>query len=331
MDKSSSRPIRTWRRNGIPGAFYSGLPTQLHRRMVCKGGEEVDGLRIRRRPNSAGASGDLRDTWKSTTQTFADAAGLEVDGYDPAAAFLTAKGVAACRAVDAQQPTPIIGSNTGAGPDTLAEIFAGEEGFTVLDGIRAAMGGLTRAEAGNGACQRASYIDGKWMKALRAGCTQFVILASGLDSRAWRLPGMKKFVKVFEVDVPEAHQYKAQCLGALSEPPDMTCTRVVVEADLTQPNEWTTALLGAGFDPTEPSFFVAEGLLMYLPPDVVPGLLKAVGACRVPVLPAAAAAAPSPAAAPTAAAAAPAAEYAYAGRAILVHIGVAVFASPQHR
>jgi|EP01043_Picozoa_sp_COSAG02_P067306 hypothetical protein len=67
MGEEEGRPIRTWRRNAFPGAYLSGLPPQLHRRMATKGGEEIDGLRIRRRPESAGAAGKLRDTWKSSS------------------------------------------------------------------------------------------------------------------------------------------------------------------------------------------------------------------------------------------------------------------------
>ena len=48
------------------GAYFSGVPTQLHERMPCKDGTTVDGLRIRRRPGSAGESGELRDTWNSS-------------------------------------------------------------------------------------------------------------------------------------------------------------------------------------------------------------------------------------------------------------------------
>jgi len=58
--------VRRWRRSPFPGAYYSGVPTQLHKRMPCKDGTTVDGLRIRRRPGSAGATGELRDTWNSS-------------------------------------------------------------------------------------------------------------------------------------------------------------------------------------------------------------------------------------------------------------------------
>ena len=63
---AEGKVLRRWRRSPFPGAYYSGVPTQLHKRMPCKDGTTVDGLRIRRRPGSAGATGELRDTWNSS-------------------------------------------------------------------------------------------------------------------------------------------------------------------------------------------------------------------------------------------------------------------------
>lgn len=59
-------PIRNWRRRPFPGAFYSGLPPQLHSRLQNKDGSTFDGLRIRRRRGSNGEEGSLRDTWRSS-------------------------------------------------------------------------------------------------------------------------------------------------------------------------------------------------------------------------------------------------------------------------
>jgi 5,10-methylenetetrahydrofolate reductase len=70
---ASAGVLRAWRRRPLPGAYLSGLPTQLHARMACKGGDDdVDGLRIRRRPESAGQRGDLRATWASSSHLFDD-------------------------------------------------------------------------------------------------------------------------------------------------------------------------------------------------------------------------------------------------------------------
>jgi len=92
-----------------------------------------------------------------------------------------------------------------------------------------------------------------------------------LDARAWRLPRLDKSVKVFEVDVPRAIAYKAQKLAALQV--DASCTRIVVEADLSDPG-WTSNLIAAGFQPDQTSFFLIEGLLMYLPPEAPQALFR---------------------------------------------------------
>lgn len=73
---ASGAPIRRWRRSPFPGAYYSGVPTQLHKRMPCKDGSTVDGLRIARRRGSMGATGELRDTWNSSTGDLSSALGV---------------------------------------------------------------------------------------------------------------------------------------------------------------------------------------------------------------------------------------------------------------
>jgi len=109
------------------------------------------------------------------------------------------------------------------------------------------------------------------MNMLDAGCKQIVILAAGLDARAWRLPRLDKSVKLFEVDIPRAFTYKAQKLAPLRL--DTSCTRIVVEADLSDPG-WTSKLIAAGFQPDQTSFFLIEGLLMYLPPGAPQALFR---------------------------------------------------------
>ena len=73
---ASGGPVRRWRRKPFPGAYYSGLPTQLHKRMPCKDGSTVNGLRIARRRGSDGGTGELRDTWNSSMGDLAGALGV---------------------------------------------------------------------------------------------------------------------------------------------------------------------------------------------------------------------------------------------------------------
>ena len=93
-----------------------------------------------------------------------------------------------------------------------------------------------------------------------AGIRQVVILASGLDSRAYRLD-WPSGTTVFEIDQPKVLEYKAATLAAHAAVP--SAQRHEVPVDLR--NDWPSALRDAGFDPALPTAWLAEGLLMYLP------------------------------------------------------------------
>lgn len=220
------------------------------------------------------------DTWRTAAAvTLAAGAGYYwfrrrqhqsrlVEDYQ--AAFPTAQWVSAMRAADAASAAPKIGRNVGAGPDTLAATLAGEAGMKILD-ASAKKYSTSRQAISAALVDRTQTFDEKWVAALDAGVKQFVILAAGLDARAWRLPRMDKSVRVFEVDVPVAHAYKNERVATLDAP--LPCTRVVVEADLSDPG-WVDALTAAGFEPSKPSFFLIEGLLMYLPPGACAALRR---------------------------------------------------------
>merc|ERR1719171_1830175 len=131
------------------------------------------------------------------------------------------------RAADAASAAPKIGRNVGAGPDTLAATLAGEAGMKILD-ASAKKYSTSRQAISAALVDRTQTFDEKWVAALDAGVKQFVILAAGLDARAWRLPRMDKSVAVYEVDVPEAMRYKAERIAQLSMY-ELACKRVVVE------------------------------------------------------------------------------------------------------
>jgi methyltransferase (TIGR00027 family) len=112
---------------------------------------------------------------------------------------------------------------------------------------------------------------------LEAGITQVVILAAGLDSRAYRLPWPAGTV-VYEVDRPRVLEFKTRTLAELGAEP--TAGRRVVAADLR--GDWPGALRAAGFDPARPTAWSAEGLLGYLPPDAQDRLLDTVTELSAP-------------------------------------------------
>src|ERR1700744_1281279 len=95
-----------------------------------------------------------------------------------------------------------------------------------------------------------------------AGIRQAVILASGLDTRAYRLDWPAGTV-VYEIDQPEVIDFKTRTLADLGATP--TADRRPIGIDLR--NDWPAMLRHAGFDPSQRTAWIAEGLLVYLPPE----------------------------------------------------------------
>ncbi len=108
---------------------------------------------------------------------------------------------------------------------------------------------------------RTRHIDEFFAATQRAGIRQAVILASGLDARGYRLPWAAQTV-VFEIDVPQVIEFKAATLAALGAAPTADVRGVPVDLR----HDWPAALRQAGFDPTRPTAWAAEGLFGYLPP-----------------------------------------------------------------
>jgi methyltransferase (TIGR00027 family) len=95
-----------------------------------------------------------------------------------------------------------------------------------------------------------------------AGIRQAVILAAGLDARAYRLD-WPDGTTVYELDQPEVIEFKTKTLAGLDAKPESD--RRTIAIDLR--NDWPKALLDNGFDPGQPTAWIAEGLLIYLPPE----------------------------------------------------------------
>jgi methyltransferase (TIGR00027 family) len=110
------------------------------------------------------------------------------------------------------------------------------------------------------AAVRTRHLDDFFIAAGAAGIRQVVILAAGLDARAWRLPWVSETV-VFEIDQPRVLEFKAETLRAHGA--QAAARAVAVPIDLRQ--DWPTALQEVGFDPSQPTAWLAEGLLPYLP------------------------------------------------------------------
>jgi methyltransferase (TIGR00027 family) len=124
---------------------------------------------------------------------------------------------------------------------------------------------------------RTRYFDEFFLAAGREGITQAVILAAGLDSRAWRITWPPRSI-VYEIDQPKVLQFKTAVLEKHHAEP--ACKYVPVGLDLRQ--DWPKALRGAGFDPAAPAAFSAEGLLPYLPSDAQDLLFERIAALSAP-------------------------------------------------
>jgi len=107
---------------------------------------------------------------------------------------------------------------------------------------------------------RTHFFDAYFADAAAAGVRQVVILAAGLDSRAYRLD-WPAGTAVYEIDLPKVLEYKAQTLASHGATP--IADRRPVPVDLR--HDWSQALRDNGFDASRPTAWLAEGLLPFLP------------------------------------------------------------------
>jgi methyltransferase (TIGR00027 family) len=129
----------------------------------------------------------------------------------------------------------------------------------------------------NGMAVRTKYFDDYFADATGSGVRQVVILASGLDSRAYRLPWPAGTV-VYEIDQPRVIEFKSTTLAEVGAEP--TASRRTIPIDLRA--DWPTALTAAGFDTATPTAWLAEGLLIYLPPEAQDRLFDNITALSAP-------------------------------------------------
>ena len=191
-----------------------------------------------------------------------------MSGGDLPAVSATAVGVAMIRAAESSRPDPLF-------TDPLASAFVAASGWTPP---AATPERRARADAlVEWIRVRTRFLDDLVHDASARECAQVVILAAGLDACAYRL-GLTRDVRLFEIDLPGILAFKQGVVGDGGHV--ASCTRTVVPADLTGP--WTTALLDAGHDPTAPTVWLAEGLLVYLTRDQNEHLLDAVSELAAP-------------------------------------------------
>lgn len=127
---------------------------------------------------------------------------------------------------------------------------------------------------------RTRFLDEALLDAVGPGGGQVALLGCGMDTRAFRLR-WPAGVRVFEVDFAEVLVFRDDALGAGSPSGAAArCDRVPVGADLRE--DWPAAVREAGFDPTLPTAWLAEGLLYALPPDAADVLLDRITELSAP-------------------------------------------------
>jgi methyltransferase (TIGR00027 family) len=209
----------------------------------------------------------------------------EGDTWDLASSVgVTATMVAAARAMATRAENPLITDPfaeplvRAVGVNLLTRLASGEVNPADLDDkdhpgrSAGAMARMTDNMA-----VRTKFFDDFFTDATKAGVRQVVILASGLDSRAYRLPWPAGTV-VYEIDQPQVIEFKSRSLAELGAAPTADWRTVAIDLR----DDWPTALRAAGFDPAQPTAWSAEGLLGYLPPEAQDRLLDTVTELSAP-------------------------------------------------
>ena len=191
-----------------------------------------------------------------------------MSGAELAAVSRTAIGVALVRAVESQRPDrlfddPFAGRFLAAAPEYLNQRSFGATGPSPMSVALAAHIAV-----------RTRFYDTYLLQATAEGCRQVVLLAAGLDARAYRLDFGG--ARLFELDLPPVLAFKERVLAGHAP----TCERIAVPVDLS--GEWSGPLRAAGFDPTAPTAWLIEGLLIYLTRDEAVALLDTVNALSAP-------------------------------------------------
>jgi methyltransferase (TIGR00027 family) len=183
----------------------------------------------------------------------------------------TALLVAGWRALHAVSSQPLVA-------DEFAKYFIDASGDSYLAEVRANPGTSEDETAFPRLYGvQTKFFDDFFSSAGDAGIRQAVIVAAGLDSRAYRLQ-WPTGTTVFEVDLPKVLEFKARVLAEHGATPK--AERVEVPADLR--TDWPAPLKAAGFDARSPSAWSVEGILPYLTDDAQSALFTRISELCAP-------------------------------------------------
>ncbi|MEU8972413.1 SAM-dependent methyltransferase [Streptomyces monashensis] len=202
----------------------------------------------------------------------ADPAGVAataVGGAELTAVGSTALAVAASRAVESGRPDRLFQD-----PVAVQVAVAAGGALAAWSGPR---GELLRRAMGDYFALRTRFFDDWLHEAVAAGCRQVVVLAAGLDARAFRLDWPAP-VRVFEIDRADVLTFKDKIITG--RVPLSGSERIPVTCDLR--DDWPGVLRERGFDPGLPTAWLVEGIMVYLTEEEGDGLLARLGALSAP-------------------------------------------------
>jgi methyltransferase (TIGR00027 family) len=126
---------------------------------------------------------------------------------------------------------------------------------------------------------RTRCIDEMMERAVRSGATQLVILGAGFDTRAHRFSEVLKDAVVIEVDYDATQEYKKRRVEeALGGAP---ANLVYSPIDFAR-ESFAEVLRRAGFQPDRKTYYICEGVSMYVPEEGMKKTLRAIAAESAP-------------------------------------------------
>ena len=187
--------------------------------------------------------------------------------------------VAGGRAVGAREPDPV-----ARNPDYLAEKLLGDPKTLDVDhpAVRALSLGydeaMTNVEVVSHVRMmtiRTRFIDKALARAIAGGATQVIVLGAGFDTHAYRCQELLSRARIFEVDRPPTQELKKQRVLEVVGTPPSNLTYVPIDF---QHEDLTDVLKRHDYDPAQRTFFILEGVTMYLPEEAARATFRFVGA-----------------------------------------------------
>ena len=118
---------------------------------------------------------------------------------------------------------------------------------------------------------RTRFIDEALTRAVQNGASQVVILGAGFDSHAYRCQELLAAVRVFEVDRPVTQAVKTRRVQEVPGGPPANVTYVPIDF---RREDLAGVLSRHGYDPAQRTFFILEGVTMYLREEAIRGTLR---------------------------------------------------------